>query len=386
MKRILWLAPALSLAALAQERSAITREGQYWVDAVTGSAAVRETVRATTQGAVSVQGISGAKMVTYTLKRRARAATEAEARALFEGIKLKTSEQGGATRLEVLVSKRGRASADLKLRVPRRLRETTVETGGGAITASDLDGALRAETGGGRIEVDRVQGAVTVRTGGGAVRLGRIGGKLECFSGGGAITAESLGAEAGLNTGGGSILVREAKAPVRARTTGGSIRIERAARGVQVAAGSGLIDIVEAGGPVAVETGSGSIKIRSAANVRCESGAGTIRLEAVSGTVRAEAGAGNIVAGFSGARKLENSALRTNKGDITVLIPSNLAVTVEATNNTPGAQRIVSDFREIRARLQEGNSGSEASGSINGGGAVLRLSSSSGTIYLRRQR
>jgi hypothetical protein len=102
--------------------------------------------------------------------------------------------------------------------------------------------------------------------------------------------------------------------------------------------------------------------------------------------VDADAGAGNIVAGFSGTRKLENSTLRTNRGDITALIPSNLAVTVEATNNTPGAQRIVSDFQEIRPRLQEGNSRSEASGSINGGGAVLRLVSSGGTIYLRRQR
>jgi DUF4097 and DUF4098 domain-containing protein YvlB len=386
MKRILWLAPALSLTVLAQERSAITREGKYWVDAVTGSAAVRETVRAATEGAVSVQGISGAKTVTYTLKRRAKAATETEARALFDLIRLKTSEQGGKTMLEVFVSKRGRATAELKLSVPRRLRETTIETGGGAITASDLDGAFRAETGGGPIEVNRVQGAVSVRTGGGAVHLGRIGGKLECYSTGGPITAESLGAEAGLNTGGGEIVVRDAKAPVRARTAGGSIRIERAARGVQVAAGAGLIDIVEAGGPVAVETGSGSIKVRSSVNVRCQSGSGTIRLEAVSGAVHADAGAGNIVAGFSGARKLEDSALRTNRGDITVLIPSNLAVTVEATNNTPGAQRIVSDFQEIRPRLQEGNSRSEASGSINGGGAVLRLVSSGGTIYLRRQR
>jgi DUF4097 and DUF4098 domain-containing protein YvlB len=386
MKRILWLAPALSLTVLAQQKSAITREGSYWVDAVTASAPVRETVRVATQGAVSVRGISVADTVTYTLNRRAKAATEAEARALLDAIRLKTSEHGGSTILEVSVPNPGRASADLKLSVPRRLQETAIATRDGAIQAFDLDGAFRAETGGGAIEVDRVQGAVTVRTGGGAVRLGRIGGKLECYSTGGPITAESLGAEAGLNTGGGEIVVRDAKAPVRARTAGGSIRIERAARGVQVAAGAGLIEIVEAGGPVVAETGAGSIRIRSSDNVRCASQAGTIRLEAVSGGVRADAGSGNIVARFSGARKLEDSALRTNRGDITVLIPSNLAVTVEAMNNTPGAQRIMSDFPEIRPRLQEGNSRSEARGSINGGGAVLRLFSSGGTIYLRRQR
>ena len=177
----------------------------------------------------------------YSLRRRAKAADLASARALLEGIVVKSSQQGGWTVIEVIVPGTRRVSADLQVRVPRRLREVTIASRGGALQLLDLDGVVRADTAGGQVDVDRVAGAVTVRTGGGAVRLGKIGGNIECFSSGGAITADSLGGDATLNTSGGEIVVREAKGKVRAKTMGGNIRIERADRGVEVASGAGLI-------------------------------------------------------------------------------------------------------------------------------------------------
>ncbi len=385
MKRTLWLAPAIAAALLAQQKSGPTREGSYWVDIVAGSAPVSEALRVSTRGAVTVEGGSREDTLTYSLRRRARAGSEASARSMLDQIAVKTFQQGEWTVLEVSVPEASRASADLTLQVPRRLRETALGTGGGAIRAFDLDGTLRAETRGGSIDVDRVLGAVTARTGGGAVRFGKIGGRVECFTGGGAISAESLGGEADLNTGGGSIVVREGKALVRAKTVGGSIRVEHAAQGVQVGAGAGLIDVVEAGGPVVAETGAGSIKIRSSSNVQCKSGAGAIQFQAVSGALRAATNAGSILADLTGAGRLLDSALSTTMGDITVLIPSNVSVTVEAVNSTPGGHRIVSDFAEIQPRLEEGNTRSAAEGAIHGGGPVLRLTASGGTIYLRRQ-
>jgi hypothetical protein len=386
MKRILWLAPAVVAALLAQQKSGLTRDGSCWVDTLTGSAGVSEAIRVSTRGAVSAQGSARQDTITYSLRRRARAANESSARSLLDQITVKTVQQGGWTVLEVSAPESSRASADLTLQVPRSLRETVLATGGGAIRAADLDGALRAETRGGSIDVDRVMGAVTARTGGGAVRFGKIGGRVQCFTGGGEISAESLGGEADLNTGGGSIVVREAKALVRARTVGGSIHIQQAAQGVRVGAGTGLIDIAGAGGPVVAETGAGSISIRSSCNVECKSGAGAIQVHAISGALRAATNAGSIVADLTGAQRLLNSALSANMGDITVLIPSNLPVTVEAVNRTPGGHRIVSDFAEVQPRLEEGNTRSAAHGAIHGGGPVLRLTASGGTIYLRREK
>ena len=84
--------------------------------------------------------------------------------------------------------------------------------------------------------------------------------------------------------------------------------------------------------------------------------------------------------------------MSTGAGDITVYIPSNLALTIKALNENGPAGRIVSEFSEImvrqrRPRRRAGDRQSVmAEGALNGGGPVLRLTSTGGTIYLKRQR
>ena len=367
MIRTLWLAQALALAALAQTSSGVAREGSFWVETVTGSVAAGAKVRVTADGAVGIQGERRGD-IAYSLKRRVRAADEASARVLLGRIVVKAGRQGEWTAIEGIGPDALRAPADLRLRVPRQTRETAAESRGGAIEIADLDGSARAATAVGTIAVDRVAGGVTVRTGGGSVTAGLLGG------------------DATLGTGGGEIVVHEARGLVRARTLAGNIRIERADGGVQAAAIHGLVDVIRSGGPVTVETGTGSIKVGEASDVRCESGGGAIQLQSASGSLRAITTAGSILADLTGSLQLRSSALATAAGDITVLIPSNLRVTVEAINASSGSQRIVSDFPAIRPRLERGNMGSAAEGALNGGGPLLQLTASGGTIYLRRQK
>jgi len=127
--------------------------------------------------------------------------------------------------------------------------------------------------------------------------------------------------------------------------------------------------------------------VNSAKGVRCESDSGAIRLRNVDGSLRAVTAAGNIIAELLAGRPLEDSMLSTNAGDITVYIPSNLAMRVLARNESGGAGRIVSDFPEIRVR-QDGASIAPlvAEGAINGGGPILRLVARAGTIYVRREK
>jgi len=377
----LWLAQAFALAALAQTSSGPAREGGYWVDTITGSAAAGESVRVVTAGAVHIQGEQRGDIV-YSLKRRVKARDEASARAQLDAIAVKAVREGARMVLEV-TGPDPRAAADLHVRVPRKLREAAVESSGGAIEIADIDGAVRVATAAGAVEVNRVGGGVAVRTGGGAVRLDQIGGSVECFTGGGTITAGLLRGDATLATGGGEIVVREAHGLVKARTLGGNIRIERADRGVQAAAIRGLVDVIQAGGPVRIETGTGAIRVRASTNVHCESETGTIQLQATSGGLRAITRTGSILADLSGVQKLESSTLVTSAGDITVLIPSNLRVTVEAVNSTSAGQRIVSDFGGMHPQA---STGSVAEVALNGGGPLLRLTTAGGTIYLRRPK
>jgi DUF4097 and DUF4098 domain-containing protein YvlB len=385
--RWLWLAPALAVAGYGQTESAVSREGRYWVQAVTGSVALQgaERLRASTRGAFKLQGESRDD-ISYTLTKRVRAASEASAREALARWALKSSRQGAWATLVVSQPDAREASADLWLSVPRRLREVEVNSEGGAVEARDLDGALRAETGGGQVDIDRILGDLTVRTGGGEVRLGKIGRSVRISSGGGAITAASIGGEAGFTTGGGEIYVQEALGPVRASTGGGNIRVDRAAGPVTASTGGGLIDVLEAPGPVTAETGAGSIKVRAAKGAQCESGGGSIQLLGVFGSLRAATGMGSIIAELAIGKPLEDSVLSTAAGDITVFIPSNLAVTIQAISDSRGYQRIVSDFPEIRALVESRAGRAEAHGTLNGGGPMLKLTASGGTIYLRRQK
>jgi DUF4097 and DUF4098 domain-containing protein YvlB len=383
-----WVAPALLAAAgYGQTESALVREGRYWVQTLTGTASLQGSarLRVSNRGALRLQGEERAD-IAYSLKKRVRASSESAARAVLSRLGFKTGQQAGWTTVATSFPAHVDTSADLTLRVPRKLLEVELDSEGGSVEAFDLAGTLKAETGGGKIQIDRVQGDVTIRTGGGEVQLGKIGKSVRCASGGGTITAESIGGEAGFNTGGGEILIKEAAGAVRASTGGGNIRVERAGGPVTAATGGGLIEVGQAGGQVAAESGGGSIKVRLAGGVRCESGSGSIQLVSVFGSLRASTGAGSILAELVAGKPLEDSVLSTGSGDITVFIPSNLAVTIQAISDSPGLQKIISEFPEIQARVLSRAGRAEAQGALNGGGPVLKLAASDGAIYLRRQK
>jgi DUF4097 and DUF4098 domain-containing protein YvlB len=197
---------------------------------------------------------------------------------------------------------------------------------------------------------------------------------------------QNAGAVALLATAGGEIFVHQADGAVQATTGGGNIRVERGGAAVVARTAGGLIQVQKADGPVTAESSGGAIQVDSASRVHCESAGGAIRLRNVTGPVDAVAISGSILAEFSG-NSFGNSMLTTSAGDITVRIPSNMALSVQAINDSGGTGRIVSDFPQLRpdaARLPGGPT--IADGALNGGGPTLRLEATGGTIYLRREK
>jgi hypothetical protein len=167
---------------------------------------------------------------------------------------------------------------------------------------------------------------------------------------------------------------------------GGNIRVDKAAGEVRAHSAQGMIEVGQAGGAVIADTQGGFIQIGSARGVQAESAAGMVRVKNDAGPMNLAAMAGNILAELLSGAPMQDSSLVASGGDITVLIPSNLAMTVMARNATGGAARIVSDFPEIRvASTRFFQTPLVAQGAINGGGPVLNLNASSGVIYLRRK-
>jgi hypothetical protein len=386
MKQLLSLLLVGAAVAGAQTGSAITRDGGYWVRTVQGAVDAGDRLRVETTGNVSLRG-AAAERTTYALTLRVKAGDAREAEALLDRFNVKTGTEGGWAYLKVTPPRTASAALELSVTGSRALRQVFAETRGGDVEASDWDGEFEARSAGGRIAVDRIRGRTELRTAGGNIEVGNVSGPVRCFSGGGAIRVDNAASDAWLETAGGEIFVRQAGGAVHASTAGGNIRIERAANTVLARTAGGLIQVQEAGGPVTAESSGGAIQVNSAHGVRCESAGGAIRLRNVAGSVHAFASSGSIMAELVSGGAMTDSILSTNAGDITVLIPSNLALTVQASDESGGSGRINSDFPQVRQQAGSVPGAPQlAGGALNGGGPLLRVNVVGGTIYLRRAK
>ena len=144
-------------------------------------------------------------------------------------------------------------------------------------------------------------------------------------------------------------------------------------------------------GMVFADTHGGSIQIGSARGVRCQSGAGPVRVKTSSGPLQVQTALGSILAEVLAGARLQDSSLVAGSGDITVLIPSNVALSVVARNDSGANPRIVSEFAELRARSIAPTRPASVlpmvyQGSLNGGGPLLTLNTAGGIIYVKKSK
>ena len=369
---------AALLPAAAGAQPWLSQEGGMWVRTFHDSATARPRLRINAHGPVTLEG-GVAKGFDYTVRVAVRARTREQARAILERAELRTESQN---EWFVLTTPGREATASVTMRAPH-LREAVVSSSDGAVEASGIDGALTVDTGADQVKVDRIHGDCTLATGGGDIHAGTVDGYLHCLTGAGAITAKAVRGEAVLRTNGGDITALTVSGAARAETAGGTVHLGNMGGAVIVINGGGPITIDQAAGTVTTRNMAGPVTVRGAAGIRCESANGGITLGQISGPMSVYTAMGSIVANLQGSR-LGESSLKTGNGDITVVIPSNVGVRINAENQfADSLRRILSDFREIQPRL----SGMRvlAEGRLNGGGPLLQLSASSGTIFLKRQ-
>jgi DUF4097 and DUF4098 domain-containing protein YvlB len=323
-----------------------------------------------------------ANEITFTLKASVRARNEAEARRLLRTISVRAVNSGEWVVLRATGGEEG--SATLTIQAPR-LSAASISTAEGAVEANGIDGPLTADSEAGELKCDRIRGDCILTTGGGGIQVGEVEGGLRATTGGGPIVVKSVRGDAVLETAGGAIEVTDAGATVRANTAGGPVEVTRAAGAVTAATGGGPINIGRSGGIVVTRNMAGPVQVGGAAGVRSESGSGAIRLTNIYGGLRVSTAMGSIIASLLGGSPFADSFLATGNGDITVLIPSNVGVNIHAENDgADSLRRIVSDFPGVPVRMR----GMQvvAEGPVNGGGPLLRISGTGGTIFIRRQK
>jgi hypothetical protein len=344
--RLLVLFSLTVLTVFADQHQDIRRDGGIWTLSEEGALTVDPAgqVRIKAAGNIRLRGVSGSQF-TYKVTRSVRAAAENDARTVLTRFPVTSARQGATALFEVAY---GPFATSLEITVPRGLNSLSLQTLGGDIDVSDLNGSLAAEASGGKINIGRIGGNVDVRAAGGTIVLGTIGGSARCLSGGGAISASEIQGDAQLETGAGDVLLRKAGGKVRATTAGGGIKI------------------LEAKSTVQANTFGGPIQIGSAASVHCESASGSIEAQFLSGIPALD------------------SFLSTGAGDITVWIPSNQHVSIRAqSEGSSNMGAVISDFPGMRLTMV----GAAVLGEllINGGGPVLQLTGNGGRIYIRKR-
>lgn len=207
--------------------------------------------------------------------------------------------------------------------VPRNYN-VELETSGGSISVSDLEGEVHAKTSGGSLKFGDVTGSVWGRTSGGSISLsGSIG-------------------DADVETSGGSIKIGGVEGEVRAHTSGGSITIDHA---------RGTVDAHTSGG--------------------------SIHVDEVMGAIDASTSGGTVTAYIS-EQPGDDCRLTTSGGGVTVYLADGIGVELDAQSS---GGRVSSDFEVSGGHSTK----TSLSGAIHGGGPELYLRSSGGGVKIERR-
>jgi TonB family protein len=288
-----------------------------------------------------------------------------------------------------------------KVTIPRRYN-VEVRTGAGDIETEDIGGMAHLSTQGGNIRAGRIgidggrrlstSGPVAkLETQGGHIQVLDVAGDLTAFTAGGHIIAGNIAGDALLHSGGGHIRAGQIGGRADLQTEGGNVVVGQAGSLVSVRTGGGQIDFGEVRGSVRAQTGGGGIRIMYVSGpMEVESSAGSICLTRVAGTVRAATAGGSITAWINpdapssgGTVHLAGlSQLTSGNGDIIVFLPRNLAADIDAVVESAGDQGIEAD-PALGLNLQRGQGTLRAVGTLNGGGALLKLRTNSGKIRLQ---
>ena len=124
MKQLLSLLFLSAAVAAAQNESAITRDGAYWVRTIRGSIdiASSDRLRVETTGNMTLRGAAGDQS-SYSLTVRVRATDAREAETLLNRVNVKTGTEGGWAYLMVAPPRLVSSGIELTVTGPRALRQ-----------------------------------------------------------------------------------------------------------------------------------------------------------------------------------------------------------------------------------------------------------------------
>ena len=199
--------------------------------------------------------------------------------------------------------------------------------------------------------------------------------KLRSKSGSGDEKIDGIAGPVDASSGSGGLKIRDIGSEVRAGTGSGEVEIENIHGNARLSSGSGGIRAIGLAGGLTATTGSGDVKLEqtAAGDVEVSTGSGEVELDHVKGAVRASTGSGNI---HADGEPTGSWRLRTGSGDVVVKLPDAAAFELAA-HTSSGS---IESKRQIM--VQGSINPHELRGKVNGGGSLVEVSTSSGSIRI----
>ena len=214
------------------------------------------------------------------------------------------------------------------------------------------------KTSGGGIDLDNLKGNETFSTSGGGLRLNKLTGVIRGRTSGGGIDVSNSGDDLDLNTSGGGITAKNCNGKIRLVTSGGGLRLEDLKGNIYAHTSGGGVDGHSIEGELVTGTSGGGVDLK---DMNCSldassSGGGlSIEMKHVGQYLKLHTSAGNIDLNLPAGQGLD------------------LAIRGEGVNQHPTK---LSNFSG------EWNK-NRINGTVNGGGAQVTASASSGDVNLK---
>jgi hypothetical protein len=257
-------------------------------------------------------------------------------------------EPGAGNTVKVVAKEKIRASDDEEANEVLKDLKLTIEQQGNDVTAVAKYRGARSWFGNNRVQVSFVITVPTrcsadLQTSGGNISVGDLTGRMLAHTSGGNIEFGNIDGSIDGSTSGGNVGLGSCTGDTRLQTSGGNVRAEKIV---------GKADLGTSGGSIAVK-----------------------RVENV---LNAHTSGGNVEAGISGSLKGDCS-LSTSGGDVKVTVDKAASFRLDA---SAGGGGVHADGLTIT--LDDGGSGRiHLAGNVNGGGPLLKLRTSGGSIRIR---
>jgi len=277
-----------------------------------------------------------------------------------EEIGLAIDHKGQDVTIRTAEAPRGWSNLNLSFRVmvPTRFG-VSVDTSGGGVTLSDLEGLFEGQTMGGNLRLSKLQGNIDLSTMGGNVGLteSSIDGSVSTM--GGNVNLNDVTGALHVKTMGGHLVLDSVSGGVKVETMGGDVSYTHRG-GSQGRTGDGVVRLSTMGGDIKVdeapdgadvETMGGDITVgRAAEFVKASTMGGDIEIGEADGAVHANTMGGDVSARIveQGGAANRDILLSSQGGDITLIVPDGFSmdidVEIEWDRGHGEPPRIESDF------------------------------------------